>query len=176
MAEMPDVLDRAVRCVMGIAGKRGPILTPLAFWSDGAELWMTTPAASVKTHVLRRRPTCAVHIPAPDGIGTSAVVSGEMKIYGSHNPLSLAVHGPVVSAAMAALVSRNTGTILGYVQDARHVPERFRPHNRVALRLRIDRVDEVEPLAPGLGVAPAPHVRRSYSCAGRDRDVRRRER
>ena len=171
MGHLPDVLDRSVRCVMGFAGRRGPLLSPLAFWSDGAQLWMTTPAASVKARVLRARPSCSVYVPPPGGVGTGAVVSGEVKIYGLHNPLSLAVHGPVVSAAMGALASRNAGTILGYVQDARHVPDRFRPHNRVALRLRVDRVDEVEVPTPGVGVAPAlpavvaPDVRRALAAA-----------
>ena len=167
MPDLPDALDRSVRCIMGIAGSRGPLLSPLAFWSDGAELWMTTPAASVKARVLRQRPSCSVYIPPPDGLGAGAVVSGEVKIYGLHNPVSLAVHGPVVSTAMAALASRNAGTILGYVADARQVPDRFRPHNRVALRLRIDRADEIAPDEPGHGVAPAlpavvsPDVRRA---------------
>lgn len=169
MAQLPDVLDRSVRCIMGIAGSRGPVLSPLAFWCDGAELWMTTPAASVKANVLRQRPSCSVYVPPPQGLGTGAIVSGTMKMYGLHNPVSLAVHGPVVSTAMAALAARNAGTILGYAQDARSVPQQFRPHNRVALRLRIDRVEEVQPLEAGPGVAPAlptvvaPEVRRALA-------------
>lgn len=145
------------------------MLSPMAFWADGSSLWMATPADSVKVSALRRHPECAVHVPAPGGVGDDVVLTGRARIYGLHDPLGLALHGPVVSAAMTALASRNAGTILGYVQDVRHVPQRFRPHNRVAIRLRIDDLTIVPPLTLGPGVAPAlptvvvPHVRRALS-------------
>lgn len=173
MVEVAEVLGRAARCVLGFSGRRGPLIAPMAFWFDGAAMWMSTPAASVKARALRRRPDCAVYVPAPGG-GGGVVAGGEARIFGLHDPLGLTVHGPVISAAMAALAARNTGTILGYVQDARHVPARFRPRNRVVVRMALHdiRTVAVPPpspgIAPGLPLVVAPAVRRAL--AGR-RDV-----
>lgn len=169
MPELPDVLDRASRCVLTFSGRRGPVVSPMAFWADGASLWMATPAQSVKVAALRERPDCAVHVPAPGGLGDDAVLAGHARIFGLHDPVGLALHGPMISAAMAALASRNTGTILGYVQDVRHVPQRFRPHNRVVVRIRIQSSRTLAPLQPEPGVAPAlppvvaPEVRRALT-------------
>ncbi|HVM19273.1 MAG TPA: pyridoxamine 5'-phosphate oxidase family protein [Egibacteraceae bacterium] len=154
MADLPEALDTAQRCVLAFRGRRGPLLSPMAFWADGSSLWMSTPAASVKAAALRARPECSAYV--PDATGTGGLrITGIARIFGLHDPLGLAVHGPLVSAAMAALAARNTGTILGYVQDARFVPARFRPRNRVAVRVRIDDVTEVRAPSAGPGVAPA---------------------
>ena len=169
MPEMPDVLDRTARCVLAFSGRRGPVVSPMAFWADGASLWMATPAQSVKVAALRVRPECAIHVPAPGGLGDDAVLMGHARVYGVHDPVGLALHGPMISAAMAALASRNAGTILGYVQDVRHVPQRFRPHNRVVVRIRIQSAQSVAPLQPGTGVSPAlptvvaPEIRRALA-------------
>lgn len=169
MPDLPDVLDRAARCVLAFRGRRGPVVSPMAFWSDGASLWMATPAQSVKVAALRERPECAIHVPAPGGMGDDAVLAGHARIFGVHDPVGLALHGPMISAAMGALASRNAGTILGYVQDVRHVPQRFRPHNRVVVRIRIQSVRAVPPLQPGPGVSPAlptvvaPEIRRALA-------------
>jgi hypothetical protein len=153
--DLPDVLDRAARCVLAFSGRRGPVLSPMAFWADGASLWMATPARSVKAAALRERPECAVHVPAPGGMGDDVVLTGHARLFGAHDPVGLALHGPMISAAMAALASRNTGTILGYVQDVRNVPQRFRPHHRVVVRIRVQSWDAVAPQQPGTGVSPA---------------------
>lgn len=169
MADVTEVFDRATRCVLGFAGRRGPLIAPMAFWFDGASLWMSTPAASVKAKALRRRPQCAVHVPPPGGGGAGVVASGHARVFGLHDPLGLTVHGPVVSAAMAALAARNTGTILGYVQDARQVPVRFRPRNRVVVRIALDEIRTVAAPPPASGIAPAlppvisPSVRRALA-------------
>ena len=169
MAELPEVFDRSVRCVLGFAGRRGPLVSPMAFWADGASVWMSTPAASVKAAALRARPDCAVYIPPPVGGGQGLIARGHARVYGLHDPLGLAVHAPVVSAAMAALAARNAGTILGYVQDASVVPARFRPHNRVAVRIALSDLSSVRAVAPAAGIAPtlptlvSPGVRRAVS-------------
>lgn len=166
---VPDALERVARCVLAFSGQRGPVISPMAFWSDGASLWMATPAQSVKAAALRHRPQCAVHVPAIDGTGEDVVLRGHARVYGLHDPLGLALHGPIISAAMTALASRNAGTILGYVQDARQVPARFRPHNRVAVRIAIDDAETLPAMEPGPGVAPAlptvvaPEIRRALS-------------
>jgi hypothetical protein len=169
MVAVPEVLERSSRCVLGFSGRRGPLIAPMAFWFDGSSLWMSTPAASVKAKALRRRPSCAVYVAQPEGDGAGAVATGTARVFGLHDPLGVAVHGPVVSTAMAALAARNTGTILGYIQDARHVPARFRPRNRVAVRITLDGIRPVAAPVPGSGVAPAlplavsPAVRRALA-------------
>lgn len=168
MVDESEVFQTASRCVLAFTGRRGPVIAPMAFWFDGAGIWLSTPAVSVKAKALRSRPDCAVYVPAPDGAG-GAVATGRARVYGLHDPLGLATHGPVVSAAMAALAARNTGTILGYVQDARSVPARFRPRNRVALRVQLDGLRPVAAPASTPGVAPAlplvvaPAVRRALA-------------
>lgn len=168
MPDLPDVFERAQRCVLGFAGRRGPLVAPMAFWADGSSLWMSTPAASVKARALRARPEVSVYVP-PAGGSPGAVALGRARVFGLHDPLGLAVHGPVVSAAMTALAATNAGTILGYVQDARHVPVRFRPRNRVAVRIRIDDVTPVSQPESAGGIAPAlpsvvdPTVRRALA-------------
>lgn len=127
----------------------------MAFWSDGAALWMSTPAVSVKARALRRRPQCSIYVPPPNGADVGVLLAGRVRVYGLHDPLGLAVHGAVVSTAMAALAARNAGTILGYVQDARLVPSRFRPRNRIAVRFAIDELRPVQLPAAAAAVAPA---------------------
>ena len=169
MAGSAEVFERSSRCVLAFAGRRGPVLSPLAFWSDGASLWMSTPAVSVKARALRQRPECAVYVPPPDGEGRGAVVTGRARVFGLHDPVGLAVHGAVVSTAMSMLAARNAGTLLGYVQDAGAVPSRFRPRNRVAVRITMDDVRPVATPSVGAGIAPAlptvisPNVRRALS-------------
>jgi hypothetical protein len=169
VTDAEEILDRSTRCVLAFSGKRGAVLAPMAFWADGSSLWMSTPAASVKAAAMRRRPNCSVYVAPIGGIGPGLVLAGRVRIYGLHDPLGLAVHGPVVSTAMTALATRNAGTILGYVQDARQVPQRFRPRNRVAVRFTIDEARPVAVPEPGPGVAPAlptvvsPAVRRALS-------------
>ena len=155
MADPHDVLYSSSRCVLAFSGKRGPLLSPMAFWFDGSSLWMSTPAVSVKASALRRRPQASVYVPAAGDVGEGTLLAGRARIYGLHDPLGLAVHGAVVSGAMAALAARNAGTILGYVQDARLVPARFRPRNRVAVRFAIDEARPVRPPEIGPSVAPA---------------------
>lgn len=166
MDGLPEVLERASRCVLAVAGGNAPLLSPMAFWADGAALWLSTPAASVKAEVLQTRPSCSVYVADPDQPDAGMVVTGRARVYGLHDPIALAVHGPVVSAAMAALAGRNTGSLLGYLQEAPNVPRRFRPHNRVAVRIRIDEVAPTSRPAAGHGIAPAlpvevpPQIRR----------------
>ncbi|MPZ73371.1 MAG: hypothetical protein GEU74_09090 [Nitriliruptorales bacterium] len=155
MADPLEVLDRSTRCVLAFSGDRGPLVALMAFWSDGSSLWMSTPAVSMKAAALRRRAQCSVYVPPPDGGGAGIVLAGRARVYGLHDPLGLAVHGAVVSTAMTALAAGNAGTILDYVQNARFVPNRFRPRNRVAVRFSIDESRPVRAPDPGPGVAPA---------------------
>jgi hypothetical protein len=172
MDEIETRLREATRCLLAVRGARGPLLSPMAVWYDGAGLWTTTSAAAVKASVLRRAPACALYVPPADG-HPGLVVDGSARVFGLHDPLGTALHAATISAAMTALAARNAGTILGYAQDAARVPTRWAPRNRVVLRIRIDdaRVVAEPDLAPGMAptlptVIP-PDVRRAVGGSRR---------
>lgn len=152
-----EALVEGSRCVLAAFGERGPVVSPMAFWFDGAALWMSTPADSVKVRALRRRPDCAVYVPpAEDQDGApGAVATGTARIFSLADPRGLAFHGAVVSAAMAALAARNAGSVLGYVRNATRIPARFLPQQRVALRVTLSRLRGARPPEVGRGIAPA---------------------
>jgi hypothetical protein len=167
--ESPDLLAEAGRCLLAVRGRRGPLLAPMAFWWDGAGLWMSTPAASTKIALLRANPECAVWVPPLRDGEPGALVHGEARIFGLGDPFSLALHGPSISGAVLALATRNAAQIFGYVQDARHVPVRFWPRNRVVVRVAARRILGIQPPPVGPGIAPPlptaipPDVRRALS-------------
>jgi hypothetical protein len=147
------VLDSRRRCLLAFAGVNGPILSPMAYWSDGAHLWMTTSGSGVKAERLARDGSCAVYVAGADGVGASA--RGTARIFSAADPLGLVLHGPAITAAMAALAASNASSLGGYVQDAARVPLRFLPHNRVIVRVRLDDLQTFEEPAVPAGVAPA---------------------
>lgn len=182
-----DVLRAARRCMLAFAGERGPLVTPMAFWSDGASLWMATSASSVKAQLaqkagypggvdtLAHETACAVYIPpvaedipvaedAPvstvratgaHGFARGLVIHGSARIYTVDDPVGLALHWPVISTAMAALAVKNAASLTGYALDFPRTPLRWLPTNRVAIRVRMERVRPVAPPVPGPGIAPA---------------------
>jgi hypothetical protein len=147
-----EVLGAHRRCLLAFPGGSGPLVAPMAYWSDGAHLWMSTSGATVKAARLREDGTCAVYVPGSDRVGVSA--SGTARVFSAADPLGLVLHGPAITAAMTALAASNVSTLGGYVQDAARVPLRFLPHNRVVIRVRLSEVEEVaEPAGPP-GIAP----------------------
>lgn len=153
-AGVEDVLARASRCQLGAGGER-PDVTPMVFWSDGAALWMTAPAATVRAAGLHDDPRCVAYVPPVDEAGHGVVVHGAARVYGTQDPLGVVLHTPTISTAMAALAARNAGALLGYMQDAALLPRRWLPRNRVVLRLVVESATAVEPPAVPTGVAPA---------------------
>lgn len=147
------VLDGQHRCLLAVHGRTGPLVSPMAYWWDDQHAWMTTAASAVKIARLRADPRCAVWVPGPEGSGVGA--SGVARVFDASDPVGLLLHGPAITGAMTALAASNVSAIAGYVQDAARVPSRFRPHNRVVLRVRLDDAELCrEPVAPP-GVAPA---------------------
>ena len=141
-------LDVADRGMLAVAGRRGPLLSPMAAWWDGAGLWMTTAADATKVGVLRREPRCAFAVPAhADEPG--ALARGRARVLGPDEPLRLALHAPAISGAVTALTLRNLPAVADYAWQAARVPSRWRAHRRVVVRVA---VDDVTPLLP------APHV------------------
>lgn len=152
---MPDdALDTATHCVLGFVERSQPQMVPLAFWFDGSQLWLSLQSDSREVAALRREASCSVYVPAVDG-AAATVIRGSARVFGFHDPLGLAVHGPVISTAMAALAAHNAGAIAGYVQDASRVPARLLPRNRVAVRISVVERRDSEPVVPPAGIAPA---------------------
>lgn len=151
---MTDILDAAGHCVLAFAERGEPVLVPMPFWSDGSALWLSLQSDSREVAALRRNATSAVYI-ARDEDTVATVVRGQPRVFGLHDPVGLALHGAVISAAMAALVARHAGEVAGFVQDASRVPARLLPRNRVAVRIPIDARQETPRPDPGPGVAPA---------------------
>lgn len=190
------------RCMLAFAGSGGPHVTPMAFWSDGTSLWMTTSASSLKAKRLGapgvtaadgappEQTPCAVYIPPTTSDGQAEaepaqaaadgrparglVIEGGARVFTVDDPVGLALHWPFVSAAMTALAVKNAPSLAGYARDLPRTPLRWLPNNRVAIRVRIERLRPVEVPLPGRGIAPAlpgvvpPDIRRTL--AGR-RDV-----
>lgn len=168
-----DVLERGSRCLLGLHGARGPVLSPMAYWFDGTAVWMSTPARSVKVSALARDAHCALYVAPPGGEGPGAVAGGRARVFSARDPRGLVLHGPTISAAVAVLALRNATSIAGYLADAPRIPSRFLPRNRVVVRVVLDDVEAVFPPALTPGIAPAlptvvpPDVRRAL--AGRRR-------
>lgn len=153
-ADAHDVLDEQRRCLLAFASPTGPLLAPMAYWSDGEHLWLTTSRSAPKVRRLREDGRCALYVPgAPGGPGVSG--TGRVRVFRAGDPVGLLLHGPALTGAMAALAVSNVSSLFGYAQDAALVPTRWAPQNRVALRLTIDEVELVEPPVAPAGVAPA---------------------
>jgi len=170
-----DVLERGSRCLLGLHGARGPVLSPMAYWFDGTAVWMSTPARGMKVSALARDTQCALYVAPADDEGSGAVASGRARVFSARDPRGLVLHGPTISAALAVLALRNAASIAGYLADAPRIPSRFLPRNRVVVRVVLDDVEAVRPPALTPGIAPAlptvvpPDVRRALT--GRRRVV-----
>lgn len=166
------VVAAGTRCWLALSGARGPLLTPMAYWSDGDAVWLYTPRRSVKARVLAREPSCAVYVPGPDGGG--ALLRGRARIHSPTSPRSVVFHGATAATAMAVLAARNVGNVVGYVQDGPRIPAPFLPPGRVVVRIGVDKAEMIGPpraepgIAPPLPTAVPADVRRAL--AGR-RDV-----
>jgi hypothetical protein len=162
-------LDRASHCLVACAAQPWPVLVPLACWFDGVGLWMTAASASPLVNALRGDPRCLVSIPGV-GEASGVVADGVARVYGTFDPVGLALHSPMVIAALGALTLRNAGAVAGYLQDLPLVPTGRLPRGRVAIRVVLSATRAAPaPAAPRSGVAPAlptvipPDVRRGVS-------------
>lgn len=150
-----QVLAAGRRCMLAVSGRQGPVLSPMAYWSDGRALWLSAPGDSVKSEVLRRDDHAAVFVAGADPDTPGAVAIGRARVFSLGDPFGLALHAPALAGAVAALALRNADAIAGYLADAARVPARFLPTGRVVLRLVPDRVDPAPVPVLGTGIAPA---------------------
>lgn len=150
-----ELLRSATRLVLAVPGRQGPVASPMAFWFDGASLWMTTSASSAKARLLARRRACALWVP-PLAEGERGVVAeGPARVFSASDPVGLLTHWGTISAAVTALLVKQTSTLGGYVRDLPQIPLRWLPPGRVVIRVRAERLRAVAPPAAGAGIAPA---------------------
>lgn len=142
MGPMPTtdtLLANAARCLLAYRVSDGPAMTPVACWSDGGGLWMTTSRHATKVTALRRDPRCAVWIEPPSPTEAGVAIDGSARIFDLSDPVGLALHGPTISAALAALALTHRDALAGYVRDLPRLPVAWMPQNRVLIRVRVDR-------------------------------------
>lgn len=169
MAATDELLANAAHCTLAYRVENGPALTPLACWSDGGGLWMTTSRHAAKVTALRRDPRCAVWIPPPDGDGAGVVIDGTARIYDRSDPVGFALHAPPIAAALAALALTHRAALTGYVRDLPKIPAQWLPQSRVLIRVRIDRArsrrapDDVRGVGPVLPTEVPSAVRRALT-------------
>jgi hypothetical protein len=139
MSSTETILANAEHCLLALRTARGPVMTPLACWSDGGGLWLATSRQTLDVEALRRDPRCAVWIaPPPDG-DAGIAIDGSARIYDTSDPLRLALHAPTIAAALAALALTHRSAIAGYARDLPRTSRTLTPQRPVLLRVRIDR-------------------------------------
>lgn len=171
MVSTDELLATADHCMLAYRVDNGPAMTPLACWSDGGGVWMTTSRHAAKTAALRRDARCGVWIAPPDGDGAGVVIDGTARIYEPSDPISFALHAPTVAAASAALAMTHRRALAGYVLDLPRLPAHWQPQSRVLVRVRIDRArsrrvpDRVTGVGPVLPTELPSTVRRALTGA-----------
>jgi hypothetical protein len=155
VGSVEELLCGANRALIAVRGRRGPLLSPMAVWYDGAGLWASTASNAVKSRLLRRDGRCLLYVPAPDVADGGVVVGATARVFGPHDPLGTMLHWPTISVAMAALAARNAGNIVGYAQDVARIPLSWMPANRVVVRAHVERAAAVAAPPVGPGIAPA---------------------
>lgn len=156
--EIDDVLSTAPRLVLGLPGSTpgaAPLVTPMAFWWDGGHLWLTTAGSTTKAERLVADGAVTAYVRPERREAPGVLLRGAARIFSVRDPLGTLVHGPTVSAAMAALAWKNAGSVAGYAQDIARLPLRWWPHNRVAVRVTVTDASTTVGPVPGPGIAPA---------------------
>jgi len=173
-----DALERGTRGLLVAAGPgrpggravggaaRPPVVTPVAFWFDGAGLWCTVPGDGLEVAALDRDPACAVHVPPLEPGGVGAVVAGRSRVFSLRDPRGLLLHSPTLLTALAALGLRSVARVADRAAAGLRSPARALPEGRVAVRVRVEHVVAARALTPAAGIAPPiptvvpPDVRR----------------
>lgn len=146
MPTTDTLLANVDRCMLAYRVSDGPAITPVACWSDGGGLWLTTSRQASKVAALRRDPRCVLWIAPPSGsgevghgTGAGVVVDGTARVFDRSDPVGLALHAPTISAALAGLALTHRSAVAGYVRDLPRLPSAWLPQSRVLIRVRIDR-------------------------------------
>lgn len=168
MDQPAAAFDAASRCLLAAADARGPLVVPLAHWFDGAALWSVVHADDAVAAALRAEPRCVAALAGDDARGGVAA-RADARLYSLADPVRLAVHGPVIAAAMSALAARHAGAIAAVAAGLPRSPPRLLGPQAVVLRLELRDVERLAPAPAPTGVGPAlptalpPEVRRPLS-------------
>lgn len=154
MSSTDTLLANVHRCMLVYRVGDGPAMTPVACWSDGGGLWLTTSRHAAKIAALRNDPTCALWISPPLAGEPGVAVDGTARVYDLSDPVGLALHAPAISAALAALALTHRASLAGYVRDLPRLPTAWMPQSRVLVRVRIDRARSRMPPEQTPGVGP----------------------
>lgn len=168
----PDtLLASAERCLLAYRGDDGPAMTPMACWSDGGGLWMTTSRQATEIIALRRDPRCAVWIQPPSPAEPGVAIDGSARIFDLSDPVGFWLHSATISAALAALALTHRSALAGYLRDLPQLPATWMLQRRALIRVRVDRArsrlapQQVTGVGPVLPAVLPAGVRRSLTGA-----------
>jgi hypothetical protein len=154
MPPTDTLLDNAEHCLLVYRDGGGPAMTLADCWSDGGGIWLTTSRRAAETAALRRDRRCALWIDPPTPSEAGVAVDGSARIYDLSDPVGLLLHAPAISAALTALALTHRAAIAGYVRHLPRMPATWMPHDRVLMRVRIDRARSRMPPQHVSGVGP----------------------
>jgi hypothetical protein len=155
--------------MLALNDDRHPLVNPAAFHYAAGSIWMTTSRYAVKLSMARRDPRAAFLVA---GGGRSLLFQGLLEAYDLRSPrgsLRAALDGPRFAWSVAGYTLKNAPFVGGYLLDLASIPGEWWPHNRVVLRLRVDRTRSLSagdppPAAPAQ--VPGPPVQVARSLAG----------
>jgi hypothetical protein len=134
-----DLLSSARIGMLALNASRLPLVNPAVFRYGGGAVWITTSRHAVKVALSRRDPRAAFMV---EGQGRAVVLQGLLETF---DPRSLgsqaraALEGPGFAWNLAGYALKNASYIGGYLLDLASIPAEWWPHNRVVLRLRVER-------------------------------------
>jgi hypothetical protein len=169
-------LGRARIGMLALNDGRYPLVNPAAFHYAGGSIWMTTSRYAVKLTMARRDPRAAFVVASE---GRSLLFQGLVETYDLRSvggSLRAALDGPRFAWSLAGYAVKNAPFVGGYLLDLASIPSEWWPHNRVVLRLRVDRARSLSaghppaaaparlPGPPGEVVDSLEGVRQGYLC------------
>lgn len=120
-----------------------PVVNPAAFTYQGGSIWMTSSRYAAKVGMARRDPRAAFLVAAG---GRSLLLQGVLEAFDLRSisgSLRATLAGPRFALGMAGYTLKNAAFIGGYLVDLASIPRAWWPHNRIVLRLRPSRAQEV---------------------------------
>lgn len=156
--QVARVLRGARVAYLGVAGARGPHVTPHRFTAADGRIWIVVPDGALKVRALRKRPRAGVLVRGRDG--HSVVLAGTAEIHSLRAPgeaVRTAFHLPSIALAGASYASRNLLQMAGYAVDLLSLTRGSMPLDRVLIAIHPDTAVVVEAAAlhPVAGGEPA---------------------
>jgi len=139
-----DLLAKGRIGMLALNAGRLPLVNPAAFRFGGGAVWMTTSRHAAKLALARRDPTAAFLV---ESEGRAVVLRGLLEAF---DPRSLGsqvralLEGPGFAWNLTGYVLKNAPYVGGYLRDLATIPADWWPHNRVVLRLSVDRIHRLD--------------------------------